>query len=90
MEKNESINNNNKSRYINNNENIIKQVTDYNLKTENANQENTYECNPNDSEIKTTNVTNNKFIISVDEGYIENTLISTFKIWLLNSHCKNR
>ncbi|KAF0550188.1 protein-histidine kinase [Gigaspora margarita] len=79
MEKNESINNNNKSQYINNNENIIKQVTDYNLKTENATQENTYECNPNDSEIKTTNVTNNKFIISVDDGYIENTLISKFQ-----------
>ncbi|RIB22804.1 histidine kinase-like ATPase [Gigaspora rosea] len=79
MEKNETINNNNKSLYINNNENIIKQVTDYNLKTENANQENTYECNPNDSEIKTTNATNNKFIISVDDGYIENTLISKFQ-----------
>ncbi|CAG8442213.1 14771_t:CDS:2 [Dentiscutata heterogama] len=40
----------------------------YNIKTESANQD--------DSESRTTNVTNNKCILSVDDDYIKNTLIS--------------
>ncbi|CAG8665663.1 20092_t:CDS:2, partial [Racocetra persica] len=71
MEKNDTFNKNNKSRYINNNVNIIKQVDDYNLKTECANQESTFECNPDDSESRTTNATNNKCILSVDDDYIK-------------------